>query len=195
MSAPSAIEPQPAPTAVVVPSLSELFLGFLKCSVSGFGGVLPWARRMIVEERHWMSAQEFNEGFALAQFLPGPNIVNFAVVFGARICGRLGAVVAVIGLLGPPTVIVTALGVLYARYSDLEILRHALTGIAAAAAGLLIAMVLKMVEPVLRHRFRPGPVVMVAVFIAFGILRLPLIVVLGAVAPVSVALAWWWVRK
>jgi chromate transporter len=195
MSLPSAAESQASPSTPVVPTLSELFLGFLKCSVSGFGGVLPWARRMIVEERRWMTAQEFNEGFALSQFLPGPNIVNFAVVFGARIRGGLGAFVALIGLMGPPVVIVTILGILYAQHSELEFLRRALTGVAAAAAGLLIAMVLKMVEPVLRHRFRAGPFVMVAVFVAFGIFRLPLVVVLGLIAPVSIGLAWWWMRR
>lgn len=195
MSAPSVTEPQQPEAAVNVPSLSELFLGFLKCSVSGFGGVLPWARRMIVEDKRWMTAQEFNEGFALAQFLPGPNIVNFAVVFGSRIRGPLGAAVALIGLMGPPVVIVTILGILYARHSELDFLRRALTGVAAAAAGLLIAMVLKMIEPVLRHRFRAGPFVMVAVFVAFGIFRLPLVTVLGVIAPVSIGLAWWWMKR
>ncbi len=110
MSAPSATEPQQPQAALNVPTLSELFLGFLKCSISGFGGVLPWARRMIVEDKRWMTPQEFNEGFALSQFLPGPNIVNFAVVFGSRIRGGLGAVAALIGLMGPPVVIVTILG-------------------------------------------------------------------------------------
>src|SRR5690242_21648624 len=104
------------------PSLSELFRAFVIVSVSGFGGALPWARRMIVEQRGWMTADEFNEAFALSQFLPGPNVVNFSVVFGSRFGGAAGAAVALAGLMGPPLLIVTALAFLYARYGDIEIL-------------------------------------------------------------------------
>ncbi len=92
------------------PGLSELFFTFASMSLSGFGGVLPWARRMLVEERKWMTAEEFNEAFSLSQFLPGPNIVNFSVVFGSRLRGAAGAAVALAGLIGPPVVIVTILG-------------------------------------------------------------------------------------
>ena len=75
------------PPAFTPPSLSELFRGFALVSISGFGGALPWARRMIVEQRQWMTAEEFNETFSLSQFLPGPNLVNFCVVFGSRFGG------------------------------------------------------------------------------------------------------------
>ena len=76
------------------PSLADLFLAFVQVSLSGFGGALPWARRMIVDKRGWMTADEFNESFALAQFLPGPNVINFSVVFGSRFGGARGAAVA-----------------------------------------------------------------------------------------------------
>lgn len=186
---------QPPPAAPHAPSLAELFLGFAKCSVSGFGGVLPFARRMIVEDRRWMTGQEFNEAFALAHFLPGPNIVNFSVVFGSRLCGPVGAVVALFGLLGPPVVIVTLFGVLYSIYGEIEALRRILGGVAAAAAGLIVAMVVKMGEPVLRHRFRAGPVLMVVTFVAIGIFRIQLPVALAVLAPLSIGLAFWWARK
>ena len=88
--------PPPSPT-VVRPKLSELFRAFVIVSISGFGGALPWARRMIVEQRRWMTAEEFNEAFALSQFLPGPNVVNFSVVFGSRFGGAPGAAVALPG--------------------------------------------------------------------------------------------------
>src|SRR3972149_7911594 len=87
--------PAPPPPAVppptVVPSVAELLLGFCKITVSGFGGVLPWARRVIVQERRWMTANEFNALFALCQFLPGPNIVNFSTIYGWRLHGGAGA--------------------------------------------------------------------------------------------------------
>src|SRR5215510_1249189 len=128
-----------APSAIR-PRLSELFRAFVIVSISGFGGALPWARRMIVEQRRWMTAEEFNEAFALSQFLPGPNVVNFSVVFGSRFGGAPGAAVALAGLMGPPLIIVTILAFLYARYGDLEMLGRILAGIPAAAVGLLIAV-------------------------------------------------------
>lgn len=176
------------------PSLSELFFGFLRASLSGFGGVLPWARRLIVEERRWMSAEDFNAAFSLCQFLPGPNIVNFSVVFGSRFRGAPGAVVALLGLLGPPVAIVLVLGVLYARFGDIEVLQRVLAGLAAAAAGLVIATAAKMAMPLVRRRPGPAPFVALAVFAAIGVLRWPLPWVVAAVLPVAIALAWWWRR-
>ena len=88
-----------APPPAFRPSLAELFRAFAVVSISAFGGALPWARRMIVEQKRWMTTEEFNETFALSQFLPGPNVINFSVVFGARFGGPSGAAVA---LAGPP---------------------------------------------------------------------------------------------
>ena len=176
-------------------SLTELFLGFAKISVSGFGMILPWARRLIVEEKKWMTAEEFNETFALAQFLPGPNVVNLSVVFGSRIGGAAGAAVALLGLIGPPALIATGLSALYAVYGDVEILRRILTGIATAAIGLMIAVILKMAEPLLRKWLAPAPFVMAATFLAIGVARWPLVWTLLVLAPASIALAWWWQRR
>ena len=120
------------------PSLAELFLGFLAIAITGFGGVLPWARIVLVEKRGWLSAEQFTGDLALAQFLPGPNIVNLSVLIGARFHGAVGAVVAVLGLVGAPVVLMIACGALYARYSDVAWLRGILAGLGAAAAGLLI---------------------------------------------------------
>ena len=97
----SAISPDAPLGASGRPTLSELFLAFVTVSVSGFGGALPWAQRMLVERKRWMTAEEFNEAFALSQFLPGPNVVNFSVVFGTRFAGTAGAAVALAGLMGP----------------------------------------------------------------------------------------------
>src|ERR1700682_2072284 len=131
----------PTPPHIIRPSLSELFRACAMVPVSGFGGALPWARRKIVEQKRWMTAQEFNEAFALSQFLPGPNVVNFSVVFGSRFGGAPGAAVALAGMLGPPLAIVSVLAILYEVYGDIEILGRVLTGITAAAVGLLIAVV------------------------------------------------------
>jgi len=180
----------PATTAAAPPTLSDLFRAFAAVSLSGFGGALPWARRMIVDKRGWMTVEEFNETFSLSQFLPGPNVINFSVVFGQRFGGAPGAAVALAGLLGPPLVIVTVLAALYARYGDLETLGRVLSGIASAAAGLLIAIVVKMAAPMFRKRWDFGPPVAIAAFIGVALMHWPLPLVFLVLAPVSVALAW-----
>src|SRR3954469_22361682 len=100
-----AAEPPPSPP----PGLIELFAAFAKMSLSGFGGVLVWARRAIVDQHRWMTADEFNETYALCHFLPGPNIVNLSVVFGSRFRGIPGGVAAFAGLVGPPMLIAVML--------------------------------------------------------------------------------------
>ena len=136
--------------AAPAPSIAQLFLAFAAISLSGFGGVLAWARRIMVERRRWFTAEEFNEAFALCAFLPGGNMVNFAVIFGSRMRGPLGALAALAGLLGPPMILIIAVGALYAHYGDLPALRRMLTGVAAAAAGLMAATVAKMARPLFR---------------------------------------------
>jgi chromate transporter len=184
------VSPGAAAPLINRPSLFELFRAFVIVSISGFGGALPWARRMIVEQRRWMTAEEFNEAFALSQFLPGPNVVNFSVVFGSRFGGAAGAAVALAGLMGPPLVIVTVLAFLYARFGDLEILSRILAGITAAATGLLIAVVAKMAAPLFRKRWDWAPLIAIAAFIGVAIMQWPLPWVFAALAPVSIALAW-----
>jgi chromate transporter len=180
----------PPSTTADRPSLGELFRAFAVVSVSGFGGALPWARRMIVDRKHWMTTQEFNEAFALSQFLPGPNVVNFSVVFGARFGGARGAAVALAGLMGPPLAIVSVLAVLYAHFGDLEMLSRILSGIASAAAGLLIAVVAKMAAPMFLMRWNSAPVIAILAFIGVAIMNWPLPWVFVVLAPVSVAFAW-----
>ncbi len=173
------------------PSILDLLVAFATISVCGFGGVLAWSRRVIVESRQWMTAEEFTDAYALCQMLPGPNIVNLSVVFGSRIRGAIGAAVALVGLLGPPFVMIAVLGALYAHYGDLPHVQRALLALAAAAAGLVIATVAKMAEPLMREPLFPGPVVAAFVFAAVGVMRWPLHWVLLVLLPSSIALAWW----
>src|SRR6202161_2707524 len=159
------------PAAPPRPSLSELFITFATISLYGFGGVLAWSRRMMVEQRRWLTPEQFNEAYALCAFLPGPNIVNFSVIFGSRFRGPLGALTALAGLLGPPMVLIIIIGALYAHYGDLPSLRRALIGVAAAAAGLMMATVAKMARPLFHNRAVTGPVIALATFAAFGFMQ------------------------
>jgi chromate transporter len=172
-------------TATPPPGVIALFLAFARMSLAGFGGVLAFARHGIVDRHRWMTAEEFNETFALCHFLPGPNIVNLSVVFGSRFGGIAGALAAFAGLIGPPMVLVSILAVLYARFGDVEALRRMLAGVSCAAVGLLIAVVLRMMMPLVKQRDLASILLMIAVFVAIGPLRLPLQMVLLAAIPLS----------
>jgi chromate transporter len=182
--------PSPASPAPRQPSLAELFIAFATISLSGFGGVLAWSRRMMVEERRWLTPEEFNETYALCSFLPGGNILNFSVIFGQRLRGPLGSLVAIAGLMGPPMLLIMMIGAIYAHYGDLAALRRMLTGVASAAAGLMMATVAKMARPLFRNRAVTGPLVAIATFAGIGILQWPLPLVLAVIVPLSIAAAW-----
>ena len=185
---PPAAVPAPDKPTSTPPGLIALFVAFAKMSLAGFGGVLVWARRGIVEQHRWMTADEFNETFALCHFLPGPNIVNLSVVFGSRFRGIAGGVAAFAGLLGPPMVIVMILAALYARFGEIDALRRILAGVSCAAVGLLISVVFRMMMPLIKKRDIIGVVMLAAVFIAVGLLRLPLPAVLLVAIPLSIAI-------
>ena len=182
--------PAPASPTSTPPGLVALFVAFAKMSLAGFGGVLVFARRAIVEQHRWMTADEFNETFALCHFLPGPNIVNLSVVFGSRFRGIAGGIAAFAGLVGPPIVIVMTLAALYARFGEIDALRRILAGVSSAAVGLLISVVFRMMMPLIRKRDWVGLVVLAAVFVAIGLLRLPLSAVLLVAIPLSIAITY-----
>jgi chromate transporter len=179
----------PSAPAAPIPSHTDLFLAFFRITLSGFGGTLPWTRRMFVEKKRWMTAEEFNEIYALCQFLPGPNIVNLTAVFGSRMRGPTGAMAAWSGFLVVPFCVMVVAGMLYESYGDVEAVRRVLSGIAPAAAGLIIATVAKMAAPMFRS-FGPGPFVLLGTAFAIGLMRWPLLLVLLVAAPFSIGLAW-----
>ena len=172
------------------PSISTLFLAFLAVGLSGFGGVLPFARRALVERRRWLTETDFNETLALCQTLPGPNIVNMSVVVGSRFAGPRGALACVTGLVVAPVALVLVLAELWARFGAIGHVPGAMRGMAAAAAGLAAATTLKMARPILaRAPLSSGPMV-AAAFVGVGLLRLPLAWVALTLAPLSVFIAW-----
>ena len=187
---PAAAIPAPDLKPPIPPGLIALFTAFARMSLAGFGGVLYWARRAIVEQHRWMTAEEFNETYALCHFLPGPNIVNLSFVFGSRFRGIAGGIAAFAGLMGPPMVVATILAALYARFGEIDALRRILAGVACAAVGLLIANILRMMTPLIKRRDLVGLVLLAAVFVAVGLLRLPLQAVLLIAIPLSIAITY-----
>jgi chromate transporter len=170
------------------PGLGELFAGFLGVGLMGFGGVLPLARRMIVEQRKWLTGAEFTDLLALCQFLPGGNIINLSVAIGLRFRGIPGAVTALVALLAAPTTVAIALAAIYGRYQDDPIVRGLFTGLAAAAAGLVLAVAAKIARPLWGRPYAIG--VALIVFVMIAVLRLPLLWTMLVMAPVSVFVAW-----
>ncbi|MGI9168997.1 MAG: chromate transporter [Caulobacteraceae bacterium] len=172
------------------PDARALFLAFLTVGLEGFGGVLPFARRELVEKKGWLAAEDFNQTLALCQSLPGANIVNLSVVVGSRFAGPGGAAASLFGLIGAPVAIVIALGALYGRFADLGRLPGAMGGLGAAACGLVAATALKMAAPLIASRPVSAGLVMVLAFAGVGLMNFPLPWVLLALVPASVALAW-----
>ena len=179
-----------APRPAAPPTVLDLFIAFSIISLSGFGGVLYWSRRMLVEQRKWMTPAEFNDAYALCQILPGPTIVNLSVVFGRSIRGLPGAAVALLGLIGPGMAIVIFFAFLYSVFGTIEALQRMLTGVAAAAAGLVISMTGKMAEPLFEQKNWLVYAVVVAVFVTIGLLRWPVWWVLLVLIPLSIVIAW-----
>lgn len=137
-----------------------------------------------------MTADEFNEAYALCQFLPGPNVINLSVVFGRRIRGVPGAAVALLGLLGPPFVIVTLIAAVYARWGEIAALQRMLLGVAAAAVGLIMGACAKMALPLFKDRLGLAPLMALATFVSIGLLRWPLYGALAVLVPLSIGIAW-----
>lgn len=173
----------------VVPGSAALFRGFARVGLSGFGGVLPWARRLLVDTERWLTAEEFNVLLGLCQFLPGPNVVNLAVAVGVRFCGWRGAVAAVLGLMLGPFVIALLLGLFYAAYGEIPAVQSVLHGVTLVGAGLITATGIRMGLNV-KQRVVYLPFAAAAFFaLVFLHWPLPLVMIGGAV--ITVSLSWW----
>ena len=168
-------------------TLAALFVGSLKVSLLGFGGGLVWARRIVVDQQRWLDDQEFAEILTLCQFMPGPNIVGITLCVGSRLRGPLGAVSAVAGFILLPWTIGLSFGDLLLQYAHLRVLQNVLGGLSSAAAGLMIATGIRLLMP---HRTRRTALLFAALaFTGMAVVKLPLLVVLLGLAPVSIAVA------
>lgn len=167
---------------------AQLFAAFSGIALAGFGGVLPHARRMLVERKGWLSDREMTELLSIGQLLPGPNIVNVGIIFGVRRCGALGALAAASGLLVAPLLLVLVLGATYLQFADVPWLKGAFQGVGAVAAGLILGMGVRLAHGV---PARPAVVALgAAAFAGVALARVPLPWVVIALAPLGVWLAW-----
>ena len=181
----------PAMNTVARPDvgLAAIFLVFLRIGLLSFGGGLSgWIYQEVVERRAWLTAEDFLSGLALAQVLPGINVTNLAIYIGQRLAGIPGAASGLVGLLLGPFFVVIAAATVYDRIAGIAWLHDFLDGMAAAAIGLFLSVGLKAAQ---REARRPASVfVLLATFLAVGVLRWPLVPVVLCLVPLSVALAW-----
>ncbi len=169
-------------------SPADLFRTFAEMSLYGFGGVMPWARRVLVDRRRWVDDREFAELLAIGQILPGPNICNIAVIVGYRYCGWRGSLAAAMGLLSGPFVIVLVLGALYHRFGGLATVQGGLRGMTAVAAGLVLMTGIKLAQS--QPRTMRGLVFGLLSLTAVGILHLPLGWAMLVLIPSALAVEW-----
>ncbi len=178
-------------------SLGELFLTFTVLALQGFGGVLAVAQRELVERKRWLSREEFLDTYSFSQLLPGPNVVNMALMLGDRFFGWRGALTALAGMMAAPLLIVLVLAASYGRFAEHEMVAGALRGMGAVAAGLMVAMAVRLAASL---RSNPAGMVacaalVVATVVAMAVLRLPLLWILGGLGGLGWALAHWQLRR
>ncbi len=171
------------------PSLWEIAKAFNQIALESFGGGLSaWSREVIVLERGWMTDQEFLSASAICRVLPGANQVNLAVFVGTKFYGISGALVAVIGLVTVPAIMVMLLGALYVRFRNEAVLRHCLSGMAAAAAGLTLSVAWQQGRKVIGSI--ATALLCGAALLAAAVLRTPLWLILLLLVPPGVAWSW-----
>ncbi len=182
---PAAPRPQPRDCA-------DLFWSFTWLALQGFGGVLAVVQRELVEKKRWMTNDEFVEDWAVAQIMPGPNVVNLSIMIGERYFGWRGAVAALAGMLTFPLILVLAVAVVYAQFASQPAVAGALRGMGAVAAGLIAGMGLKLSSTLRKHPLGLAVCVgLVAVtVIAMAVLRWPLFWTLPSVGLLACVLTW-----
>lgn len=176
---------------------TDLFISFTLLALQGFGGVLAVVQRELVEKKQWLTNDEFVEDWAVAQILPGPNVVNLSLMIGGRHFGLAGALAALSGLLLAPTVLVLLIAAAFAGISDTAVAQGMLRGMGAVSAGLIAAVGIKLMGALKNNPMEQLSCFLIAAltFIAIGLLRLPLAWVLLSLGPLSGFWAWYCIGK
>ena len=168
-------------------SIMDLFVSFSILALQGFGGVLAIVQREMVEKKEWLTLEEFLDDWAVAQVLPGPNVVNLSLMIGDRYFGMRGALAALAGMLTFPLLIVLVLAAVFGGIADTSAAQGALRGMGAIAAGLIAATGIKLVAALQRNVMGVAVCWSLALlsFVAIALLRLPLVWVLFSVGGVA----------
>lgn len=178
-------------------SKAELFWAFSWLALQGFGGVLPVAQRELVEKRKWFTNEEFLEEWAVAQVLPGPNVVNLSIIYGTKQFGVLGALVATAGMLVLPILALIVIAVVYLNFGQYALASGVLRGMGAVAAGLIAGACLKLATALKNHPLGKWGAYAIAVtcFLLVGIVRVPLVYVLLTLGVFSIVMTYLRIKK
>jgi chromate transporter len=173
-------------------SLTDLFVSFTLLALQGFGGVLAVVQRELVENKRWLTLDEFIEDWSVAQIMPGPNVINLALIVGGRYFGLKGALVGLAGMLAVPLVLVLALALVYSHFAEHPGVAGALRGMGAVAAGLILATGIKLIRALKKNvlGWRWCLILGLACLIGIVVIRLPLAYVLFGLGGLSFALAY-----
>ncbi|MGN6527873.1 MAG: chromate transporter [Burkholderiaceae bacterium] len=187
---PASVLDEPSPR--VPQSIGELFRVFTRLALQGFGGVLPVAQRELVERERWLTREQFVEMLAVAQVLPGPNVVNLSLMFGDRAFGWRGGLAALAGMLAAPLGVVLVLTVVYLHFASDPVVAGALRGMGAVAAGLILSTGLKLLTALRRSVLGTGLAWAFAgaTVLAIAVARVPLVWALAVLGGAAFALAW-----
>jgi chromate transporter len=173
----------------VTPTRTEIFLTYAKIGLLGFGGVAPWARHVIVEQKQWLDDREYAALLGIGQVIPGPNTVNCAIMIGDRFRGATGALVAVLGIACTPVLVLIGIALVYDRIAGLPGVDVAMAAGAAAAAGLVIGTAIK-----LARKIKPNMAAIaigLAAFLSVGLFHAPMVLAILVLGPLSIGLVWW----
>lgn len=163
----------------------SLFSGFFLVGMLGFGGIAASLFHVIVERRKWLTAEEYASTLGLGQVLPGANLINLATIIGDRFQGAVGSVLALSGLMLMPIIILVGLATIYDRFSDLPDVRAGIAAAAAGAVGLTWGTGVKLARTILKSPVAIA--IAVTSFVAIGVLRLPMLATILALAPLAIA--------
>lgn len=190
--APTLAQPSPLATRPAPRNLAEVFWSFTWLALQGFGGVVVVVQRELVEKKRWLTREEFIEEWAVAQVMPGPNVVNLSIMIGDRYFGLRGALAAVAGILALPLVLVLLAALAYAHWATHPAVAGALRGMGVVAAGMIAGMGLKLMPALRQHPLGPvwSGLMALAAFVAVAWWRIPLPWVLLVLGLLACGLTW-----
>lgn len=172
--------------------LLDLFVSFTLLALQGFGGALAVVQRELVEKKRWLTPEEFIEDWAVAQIMPGPNVVNMSIIIGGRHFGMRGALAAFAGMLTVPLLVIALIGMLYAPYASQPDIAHVLRAMGGVAAGLILATGVRLIGALKRNTLGPLTCLLLSAscFIAVALLHLPLVYPLLGLGAIGGVLAY-----
>lgn len=171
------VEHVTAPEHPMPRSPADLFWSFSAMALQGFGGVMAVAQNELVERRRWMTREEFIGDWAVAQVLPGPNMINLSLMMGDRCFGLRGALAAMAGMITFPAMLVLLLAVLYSGVGSMPQVQGALRGMGAVIVSLIAVNAVKLAGALKENAMGllVSWMLTASAFVAVALLRLPLL--------------------